>query len=377
MPIKGLTDRGLAFPEIGQIRKGKKVTGKRKDGSEYERPVDLKYFRVVFDEKEVESATLFREKYGDEPDQINIILPFNEIERCWDAWLEAYTAGRMVARSDGEIFTYLIDTDTGEILVKNGKPEAPYTEGQKVGENSNGKDIFCSPVGRLKVIIPELARAAYMTVHTTSQIDIANLSNQLNAFKELNNGVIKGIPLVIRRSPRKIGIPKKDGTKVRVEKWMLSIEADPAWVKAKLAEAKHLSLPDVYPLLPGEEDEVIESKFVDEEPEELEPQSHSADDVDEEVIESASRNSSEEKEEKEEISETSDPDEGVDVYEFLVAEGLSPDVKDAKSVLGKCRTGYDTFEKAIEWMKLYNMALDSGGTTAQAVKIANKGGKVK
>ena len=179
MPIKGLTDRGLAFPEIGQIRKGKKVTKKRKDKSEYTVPVDLKYFRVLFDEQEVDSAELFLEKYGEEPDQINIILPFNEIERCWDAWLEAYTAGRMVARSDGEIFTYLIDTDTGEILVRNGKPGSPYTEGQTVGKDSKGKDIYCRPVGRLKVIIPELARAAFLTVNTTSVHDIHNISSQL------------------------------------------------------------------------------------------------------------------------------------------------------------------------------------------------------
>jgi hypothetical protein len=273
MPIKGLTDRGLAFPEIGQIRKGIKETKQRKDGSTYEIPKDLDYFRVEFDEQEQATANKFRKSYGAEPQEINIILPFDEIERCWDAWLEAYTAGRMVARSDGEKFTYLIDTANGEIKVKNGEPFTLYKEDESVGTDYQDKPIYCHPVGRLKVIVPELARAAYMTVMTTSVHDIANLSAQLQAFKQINGGVIKGIPLVLRRRPKKIGVPAKDGKRVRMEKWLLSIEADPAWVKAKLVEVKNLALPsNVFPLLPGEEEMEIEAEFVENE-EDFEPPS--------------------------------------------------------------------------------------------------------
>lgn len=368
-PIKGLTDRGLAFPEIGQIRKGMKVTKKRKDKSEYTVPVDLKYFRVLFDEQEVDSAKLFLDIYGEEPDQINIILPFNEIERCWDANLEAYTSGRMVARSDGEIFSYLVDTETGEVVVKNSVPRREYLEGQSVGKNSNGKPIFCSPVGRLKVIIPELARAAYMTVMTTSFHDIHNLSSQLAAFKELNNGVIKGIPLVIRRRPRPISIPKKDGTRVRMEKWLLSIEADPSWVKAKLAEVKHLSLPDVYPLLPGEDDGVIESEFVDEgEEDEVEVIPDASDEIE----------SDSEPEPKEKTEEEPEREKGENgVYQGIVDAGLSPNLQDAKKSLGLCKTGYESQAKANEWMRRFNGWLELGGSAAQAAKKANEGKEVK
>jgi len=244
MPIKGLTDRGLSFPEIGQIRKGIKITKTRADGSEYQVPKDLEYFRVEFDDREQGSAAKFVQVYGNEPAEINIILPFDEIERCWDAWLEAYTAGRMVARSDGEKFIYLVDTKTGDIRVKDGDPFIPYKDGDPVGNDYEGKPIFCSPVGRLKIIVPELARAAYMTVHTTSIHDIDNLSQQLQAFKHLNDGVIRGIPLVLRRRPKKISIPGKDGQRVRMQKWLLSIEADPQWVRAKLGEVTAFALPD-------------------------------------------------------------------------------------------------------------------------------------
>jgi hypothetical protein len=267
MAIKGLTDRGLAFPEIGQIRKGA-PKGERAPGK------DLTYFRITFDEQEAEAMATFEQAYaksGGKPSEINIILPFNEIERMWDAWLEAYTAGRMVARSDGEHFEYLVDTKTGEVVIKNGLDKdgkrRPYMDGQEVGRDSNGKPIKCKPTGRLKVILPELARAAYMTVLTTSIHDIANISAQLEAFKTLNGGQIAGIPLVLRRRPKKISTPV-DGKRVRVTKWLISIEADPQWVKAKLSDLKHLGLPgNGLPLLPEPEEEEIEAEatWVDDE----------------------------------------------------------------------------------------------------------------
>jgi hypothetical protein len=245
-PIVGLTDRGLSFPEVGQIRKGAKKTDPKKPGP------DLQYFRVEFDEQEVKAAEIFRNVYGAQPAAIRIILPFNEIERMWDAYLEGYTAGRMVARADGEKFIYLIDAETGELLVKNGidlktgQPR-PYVDGQPVGfyrtQSGKKEPIFCKPSGRLKVIIPELARAAYLTVLTTSKHDIINISDQLRAFWTINNGVIAGIPLVLRRRPKKISTPNADGSRARRVKWLLSIEADPEWVKRRLTETKRLALP--------------------------------------------------------------------------------------------------------------------------------------
>ena len=244
-PIKGLTDRGMAFPEIGQIRKGapKPERGPGKD---------LTFFRVTFDERETEATETFKRVYGEQPAEIRVILPFDEIDRMWEAWLEAYTAGRLVARSDGERFVYLVDTKTGEVKVKNGQPFAPYSEDQVVGHDYQNKPVKCRPVGRLKVIVPELARAAYLTVLTTSVHDIANISQQLEAFKQLNNEHIKGIPLVLRRRPKKISAPGKEkGQRVRIVKWMLSIEADPEWVKAMLQEVKRAALPgNGFALLP-------------------------------------------------------------------------------------------------------------------------------
>ena len=56
-------------------------------------------------------------------------------------------------------------------------------------------------------------------------------------------GRIAGIPFILRRRPRKISTPRPDGSRARYEKWLLSIEADPEWVKQMLMETKRLALP--------------------------------------------------------------------------------------------------------------------------------------
>lgn len=270
MGIKGLTDRGMSFPEIGFIRKGKMGDN---------RPIDLQYFRVEI--AEPESQEKFLALYGQEPTEIRIMFPFNEIEKNWDAWLEAYTAGRMVARSDGEKMLFWVDTGTGEVIVQQAKDksgmEVPTPANWVVGnyKNKNGATIpiKLGPVGRMKVIIPELERMAYLTVHTTSYHDIASLSSQLEGFKTVNRGRLAGIPLILRRRPRMISTPdlKEKGKRVRREKWLLSIEADPEWVKKQLVYMSKSALPkpEEIALLTGEVEKAPEMEEMPEGMQEL------------------------------------------------------------------------------------------------------------
>ncbi len=238
-PIKGLTNRPAMFPEIGQIRKGSPKDERGQMGR------DLTYFRIEVDEREAETKKAINEKYGEKPTELPIVLAFNEVERVWDSWYEAYTAGRLVARADGEYFTYKIDVQTGEVLTKN--EQIPFDKDTPVGfyTNKNEKQvpIFCKPVGRLRVVLPDLQRLAYFTVITTSIHDIIYLSGQINAVAMFNQGRIAGIPLILKRRPKMISCPNKDGSRTRREKWVLSIEADPSWVSLSLQAAKTLSLP--------------------------------------------------------------------------------------------------------------------------------------
>jgi len=226
MPIKGLTDRPGAFPEIGSIRKGA-PKGEKQPGA------DLKYFRVEFDEREEQAALAFKQVYRDQPTELNILFPFNEIERNFNAWREAYIAGALIHRCDGEQVWYEIDPKTGEKVVINGDPY----------QTCDGR-LKCRPTGRMKVIIPELKRLAYLVVHTTSIHDIVNLNSQLNALLAINGGRLAGIPLKLRRRPVKISTPSgENGKRARREKWLLSVEADPAWVIAKIESLKNGAMP--------------------------------------------------------------------------------------------------------------------------------------
>jgi hypothetical protein len=240
MPIYGLTDRGLSFAQIGVIRKGApKDPGGNRPGK------DLEYFRVVFDDAEQDSAKRFAEVYGPQPKLINVIFPFNDVDQIAQFWLEAYTAGRMVARSDGRIYTYKVDTKTGELVVRNGlniktgQPE-PYNPDEPAGYYKNNKGveeaIWCKGVGRIRVVVPELKRFAYLLLMTTSLHDIANLSEQLAGIYESNHHRIAGVPFILQRKPRKVSCPDpSDKTKrARRTKWLLSIEPNPLWVESKL-----------------------------------------------------------------------------------------------------------------------------------------------
>lgn len=255
MPIKGLTDRGVAFPQIGNIRKGgkkvqivDKATGKGRV-DENGKPIlmqgpDLQYFRVEFDERETAAIAKFNALYPiGQPSSITVILPFDEIERVWDPWREAYAAGALLHRCDGEFVNYAINPASGEIVVRNGLD----ANGQRVKcnlQNDPDKRKRCKPTGRLSVIIPELERLAYLVVHTTSIHDILNISNQLAAIRDMNGGHIAGIPLVLRRRPVEISTPSgTDGQRARRVKWLISIEADPEWVGRKINSMKISALP--------------------------------------------------------------------------------------------------------------------------------------
>lgn len=254
MPIRGLTDRGATFPEIGRIRKG---APKEKDrwGE------DLTYFRVVFDEHETAAAERFAEAYDEHPRSLNVWLPFDRIDEVWDAWVEAYVAGGLVHRSDGKYVWYHVDPITGERKIINGydvngnhnipcpsafgKPVAKY-----LGKGGKEKELMAAPVGRLMVIIPELNRFAYLTLVTTSQYDIGNISSQLMAIRQVA-GRLTGVPFLLQRKPKMVSVPMNEGKKQRMEKWLISIEIHPEWADAKMRSLAAHALPQTPEIVEG------------------------------------------------------------------------------------------------------------------------------
>lgn len=60
-------------------------------------------------------------------------------------------------------------------------------------------------------------------------------------------------------------------------------------------------------------------------------------------------------------------------YQAVVDAELAENVHSAKNALNKCKTGYDTDEKAIAWMRLYRGNRDAGKNSDEAAELANKG----
>jgi|GEM_PF-2540631 len=212
MAIKRLV-REAQFPNIGKLRKGgvKPETGKAPGK-------DLTYFR--FDTDDERASKMFHAVYGNEPSEINVYLPHQTTEQNFTCWQEAYVAGGLQHRCDGETCVIWLSPD-----------------GKKYHTEPKPCPGGCKEVGRLMVIIPELQRFAFITAETHSIHDIMRLTKNLQAVEYLR-GDLRGIPFILKRTPVEISTPAGDGKRARREKWLLSIEVDPAWAALQL-ESMH------------------------------------------------------------------------------------------------------------------------------------------
>lgn len=276
MPIKGITNTGTGFPEIGRIRLG----APKGEGGQIGK--DLNYFRVELDPNDdhfAESQAILDQKYGHEPKNLDIFLPFDEVERCWDANYEAYTASQLVALSDGEYFQFLRDPKTGKVLVKNGRdvktnqpvscditqPVGFYDGKADGGKKTVKKPIMLEPYGRLRCMLPALQRLAHLTMVTSSWNNIRQIDAQLHTLHYINQGKLVGVPMILRRRLTKLTIPaeKEGGKPRRVPKWLVSIEAHPDWVKKMIAANAFNRLPaEISGMLPpADENATIDAQF--------------------------------------------------------------------------------------------------------------------
>lgn len=293
--IKGLTGRGANFPQIGEIRKGAKKPEKG------DRPgKDLTYFRIEFEKGEPpETAAKCRALFGDEPKELRIMLPLNRIDSVWSAWIDGYTAGGLVYRSNGNDAAGIAAGEmgglgvifwrnpmTGQTLVRNGMaldhltlPDGTEIEqgdavpcvasmGHPVGkyETADGelRDLLARPDARLMVMLQGLGRFAYLVFKTTSQHDIANLDAQLEGLEAVQRAAtaagLSGVPLVMRRRPKMVSTPIKKGNVVkrqRMEKWLVSLETDPEWATVKMNAMIEAATPAVL------EGQFIEGQFIE------------------------------------------------------------------------------------------------------------------
>ena len=221
MAIRGLTDREASFPQIGVIHKGD-VKGEKGPGR------DLTWFR--FESQDVAAKQAFRDHYGLEPVALHAFVPYNTTEKNFEAWKEEWAASSLRHRCDGEYVTIQLQA--------SGKYKIPGVDERVLCPGN------CKAVGRLKLIIPELKRLGYVTLQTTSIHDIMEITNNLRAIEE-TRGSLTGVPLIVRRVPREISTPSKDGARKRRTVSLVHIEARPDWVQMQLAAMAEAALPPV------------------------------------------------------------------------------------------------------------------------------------
>lgn len=301
-PIIGLTDRTPSFKEIGRLRLGvPKSAGF---------PKEISYFRADFRPDAADAFATFTSIYGEKPTQINIRLPFTEIARCWDAYYEVYNTSGMLGMSDGERWLYLRHNKTGELLVgkdgipskadglpvdDRGLPYMPFDRHTPVYsyKSKKGEDVgvFPSPTGRLKILIPELKRAAYVMVITHSVYNIMKISEQLAGVEAIAKNVgmsLPMVPMVLSRRKELISVTI-NGKKSMQEHYLLNIEIDPSWMEAQFKLLNTL-LPGgpspSYPALPATPDYAagIQEEDLSENPgqvgeDDIQPDDHPDDDA--------------------------------------------------------------------------------------------------
>lgn len=253
MPITTVKS-SMSFPEAGQIRKGGAKQKQVKNGREYEtvgKDLGQALRLVVFEGRDSAYITAkLLDLYGglttDKP--ILCMLPFQRVSECWEVWNEAYSAGRMVMRADGEHYIRLIDPESGAMVVDDGQPYKPFNGEREIRYTRGDRQYVLpiKPTGRLKLFLPELERFVWFTLKTTSYYDAINLEAQLGAIQNLadslNGGSCAGIRFYLYRTQKDVTWNKPDGTASRVTKWLLNVEVDPEWVKSAIGRLNQFAL---------------------------------------------------------------------------------------------------------------------------------------
>ena len=279
MPIPGIGKEN--FVKIGRINKGEAKGDKGQVGP------DLDYFRVTFYDDAQQEADLFLETYGERPKEINIRLPFPDIDRVWMYQYECYKKGGMIASAGGTEETglkwiYLRDPDTDDLIIKNGmaldiRGEDFIKEGVDIEKpiyeykNKKGKMMpsFLEPYGRLRVIIPELLSLGFLQFTVKSIYDINSITDEMlgiDMTAGLAGKTIANIPLILFRRVDNVSVTY-GGSRKRQDKSLCHIKADLAWTAATMTALTDKTYPNA-PML--EEAITVEATQIDKpEPEEV------------------------------------------------------------------------------------------------------------
>lgn len=268
--------QSIAFPEVGLVNKGTPKKKHTKDGREmWIQGSDLgdKFRLSLYPGVSPGIATAlnqhtpalqaqhgmsltpvtygpnFATPQGWETTQIRAMLCFPTINESWWWGNTAYNSGIQIALADDEKFIFLRNPlNVREYLVKDALPHTPYTPGQKISYERNGKkyELPTKTEGRLRVLIPSLGRMVLFTLKTRSFYDRINIDSQMRGIQfmanTLNGGNAGGIPFFLYRRQEEHPWINDNGQATLQKKWHIQVELDRAWVATAMRRMTQFAL---------------------------------------------------------------------------------------------------------------------------------------
>jgi len=247
------------------VRLGHKVTKtkKRGDGSEYEVSYPVQDDHFVFTD-----APGLAEFYGDDCREIDVILPFPDIARNFDAYYQVWAGGTLVCKGDGDCVQYAAPfrvevknkgEDNERTSVYRAKGDTQVSDGvAQVAFDWNGEhfepgeivtcpgaaqDLYphcaaCKLGGVLKVMMadPELFRFGYYQIATGSGRNYDSILGTLELISANGQRPVNGFPFKLRLVEEATTYTE-DGERKATEKWFVKLEPDPALTR-KLYQAQ-------------------------------------------------------------------------------------------------------------------------------------------
>jgi len=246
MPIKDRKRRRLV--RLGVIRLGYLKEGKRKNGTTYTYPAQADHF-LLHDAPEIQE--FYAAQGIEKVRELDVLLPFPDIDRNFDANYQVWAGGVLVCEGDGEYVSYATPFTTsisgdrtsvknapGDTHVSNGVAQVAFSwngtqfePGELVPCPGAAQDLYphcaaCKLSCLLKVMMADdnLFRMGYYQISTSSG---RNHDTILGTLEALPADRVNGISFKLRMVEGSTSYKDKDGKRKKGTRWFLQLEPDP------------------------------------------------------------------------------------------------------------------------------------------------------
>ena len=194
--MKGMNMRHELFPELGNIIAS---------NNQYRRK---RTFEINLDKGYQEEVNKLWHIYGLSSEKINVMLPFDQMEKNFSEFYSAKANGVMIMRSDGKVIDWLKDPISMLPLVSKQHALIPIPEWgirtgdivpyRKITQWGESMEVKTSRKAFLKVMLPELNELSYATLCLWQNQDIESMAAYLCALEDASCGQLTNIPMQLQ-----------------------------------------------------------------------------------------------------------------------------------------------------------------------------------